>query len=290
MKFQKDQNKNTKTLLRADRLFYTYEGGREPALNGLSLTVDRGKKIACMGANGSGKSTFFLCCNGILKPSSGTLYFDGRPFDYSKKELLSLRRKVGIVFQDPDRQLFCASVRQEISFGPLNLGLSEEEARRRTDAVMEELGITAYAHKPVHALSGGQKKLVSIADILVMEPELIILDEPAAALDPFYTEKIHQITRRITEKNITVMMAAHDVDHAYRWADEIILFDEGKVLMQDDPVRLFSSGGILKKAHLAPPALLTLYDRLRENRSVREDTPPPRDIQEFINCLTPQEE
>ena len=220
MNQKKTIKENPEILLRAENLHFTYEGEDSPALNGLSLTIKRGKKIACMGSNGSGKSTFFLCCNGIHRPDSGTLYYNGKPFGYTKKELLSLRQKVGIVFQDPDRQLFAASVKQEISFGPLNLGYSEEETRRKVTAVLKELDITSCSRKPTHALSGGQKKLVSIADILIMEPELLILDEPAAALDPFYTETVYKLIERITEQGITVMMATHDVNHAYLWADE----------------------------------------------------------------------
>ncbi len=287
MKRPENYGKDPDILLEADNLTYTYEGESIPALNGLSLTIKRGKKIACMGANGSGKSTFFLCCNGIHRPSSGTLYLNGRPFGYTKRELLSLRRRVGIVFQDPDRQLFSASVRQEISFGPLNLGLSEEETLKRVTAVMEKLEITAFAHKPVHALSGGQKKLVSIADILVMEPELMILDEPAAALDPFYTETVYRIIEDITAQGVTVMTATHDVNYAYRWADEVILFDEGRILCQDEPVRLFSDDRLLAKVHLAPPMLLTLFRQLKSKGLIKENAPAPRSIRELNRCLAP---
>ena len=146
-------------LLKTENLCYTYEGNTSPALDHLDLSIRRGKRVACMGANGSGKSTFFLCCNGILRPDSGRILFAGQPLDYSRKGLLSLRSQVGIVFQDPDNQLFCASVFQEISFGPLNLGLDEATVRKRVSAVMDRLGITPYADRPVHALSGGQKKL-----------------------------------------------------------------------------------------------------------------------------------
>ena len=162
------------TILKAENLYFSYEGEKEHSLNGLSLEIERGKKIAVMGANGSGKSTFFLCCNGILKPSSGSLYLDGEPYDYSRKGLLKLRRRVGIVFQDPDSQLFSASVYQEISFGILNLGVPEEQAAKEVEEVIRRLEITPFRHKPVHALSGGQKKQVSIADILVMHPDIMI--------------------------------------------------------------------------------------------------------------------
>lgn len=279
-------DETSEILLKADNLFYTYEGESAHALNGLSLTIKRGQKIACMGSNGSGKSTFFLCCNGIYKPDSGTLYYKGRPFCYAKKELLFLRQKVGIVFQDPERQLFAAGVRQEISFGPLNLGCSKEETRRRVTTVMDALDITSYSHKPTYALSGGQKKLVSIADILVMEPELIILDEPSASLDPFYTEIVHNIIENITAQGITVMMATHDIDHAYSWADEVLLFDQGRILKQGAPAELFSDQALLKKTHLKPPALLSIFHHMQAEGIIERSLPAPRNICELQHYLT----
>lgn len=158
--------------------------------------------------------------------------FHGKPVSYKRKELLALRSKVGIVFQDPDKQLFSASVEQEISFGILNLGVAKEQARTEVEQVMEELEIVPFRKRPVHALSGGQKKQVSIADILVMRPEIIILDEPAAALDPKHTRMVNEMVDKLTEQGITVLMATHDMDYAYAWADEIVLMKDGKVLCQ----------------------------------------------------------
>jgi cobalt/nickel transport system ATP-binding protein len=263
-------------LLKAENLCYTYEGETVPALDQLSLTIERGKKIACMGSNGSGKSTFFLCCNGIHKPSSGTLYYQGVPFDYSKRGLLNLRKNVGIVFQDPDNQLFSASVMQEISFGVLNLGFSKEEARRKVDQIMDKLGITPFAHKPVHALSGGQKKLVAIADILVMEPELIILDEPASALDPLHTQMVRDIIDEITDQGITVMIATHDVNYAYAWADEILLFHKGSVLKHGTPEEVFSDEALMKTTSLQPPMVLSLFRSLCRDGILPDTLTPPR--------------
>ena len=139
------------------------------------------------------------------------------------------------MFQDPDDQLFSASVRQEISFGPFNIGMHKEEVKEAVDEVVGYLEITPFQDRPAHALSGGQKKQVAIADILVMKPEIIILDEPVAALDPKHTRMVNQIVDRMTEKGITVIMATHDIDYAYGWADEIVLMYEGKVLCQGDP-------------------------------------------------------
>ena len=243
-------------IIKAEDLYFSYDDGNTSSLNGLSIEIRRGKKIAFMGANGSGKSTFFLCCNGINRPSKGTLYFEGKPYDYSKKGLLELRSKVGIIFQDPDNQLFSASVYQEISFGILNLGVSEEEAKNEVEQVIDYLEITPFRDKPAHALSGGQKKQVSIADILVMHPDIIILDEPAAALDPKHTTMVNKIVDRMTESGITVMMSTHDVNYALDWADEVVLLHEGKVLMQGAPLDVFSNKSALAMTNLEQPAVL----------------------------------
>ena len=253
---------NKDIILKAEDLYFSYDDENSHSLNGLSLEIKRGQKVAFMGYNGSGKSTFFLCCNGIHRPSSGTLYFNGEPVTYDKKGLLKLRSKVGIVFQDPDNQLFSASVYQEISFGILNLGVSEEEAKKEVEEVIDYLEITPFRHKPTHSLSGGQKKQVSIADILVMHPDIIILDEPAAALDPKHTTMVNQIVNRLTESGITVLMATHDVNYAYEWADEIMLFHEGKVLMHGTPADVFSNKAVLAQTNLEPPAVLELFDSL----------------------------
>ena len=156
-------------LMQVRDLSYRYED-QTLALDKVNLDIRRHERLAIMGSNGSGKSTLFLNLNGVYKPTSGQILYEGKPLDYSRKGLLQLRRNVGIVFQDPDNQLFCASVAGEISFGLYNLGLEEEEIRTRVDQVCDRLSITPFRTKPTHFLSGGQKKRVSIADILVMGP------------------------------------------------------------------------------------------------------------------------
>ncbi len=276
-------------ILKAENLFFSYDDEKSHSLNGLSLEIGRGKKIAFMGANGSGKSTFFLCCNGINRPTSGTLYFDGAPVDYSREGLLRLRQRVGIVFQDPDNQLFSASVYQEISFGVLNLGKSEAEARQEVERVIEKMGIGPFRDRPTHALSGGQKKQVSIADILVMHPDVIILDEPAAALDPKHTALVNDAVNQMTADGITVMMSTHDVNFAFEWADEIVLLDQGQVLMQGDPVQVFSNQTALSRANLEQPAVLQLFDSLCKKGILKNTLPVPktlRELEEYIAGVT----
>lgn len=269
---------NSDIILKAEDLYFSYDDEQSHSLNGLSLEIKKGQKIAFMGANGSGKSTFFLCCTGILKPQKGKLFFHNKEVTYKKKELLDLRSKIGIVFQDPDNQLFSASVYQEISFGPLNLGHSEEETKKEVEEVIDYLEITPFRHKPTHALSGGQKKQVSIADILVMKPEIIILDEPAAALDPKHTTMVNHIVDQMTQNGITVLMATHDVNYAYEWANEILLFHEGKVLMHGTPAQVFSNRGVLKQTNLEPPAVLELFESLCRKGILKSSLPLPKNL------------
>lgn len=271
-------------ILKAEDLRFSYED-EQNALDGLTLEIHRGEKVAVMGSNGSGKSTFFLCCNGIHRPESGKLYFDGREVQYDRKSLLELRSKVGIVFQDPDNQLFSASVYQEISFGILNLGVSPEQARREVEAVIDYLEITPFREKPAHALSGGQKKQVSIADILVMHPELIILDEPAAALDPKHTAMVKKIVDKLTGEGITVLMATHDVNYAYEWADQVLLFHQGRLLCSGSPEQVFRRRDLLEQTNLEQPGVLELFDHLTEEKILPADLKTPRNLKDLEKIL-----
>ena len=276
---------NENWVIEAQDVSFTYEGNEEKALDGLELKIRRGSRVAFMGGNGSGKSTFFLCLNGIRKPDSGRICIGGKPIEYTRKGLLDVRGKVGIVFQEPDNQLFSASVYEEISFGILNLGADEETARREVEQVIGELEITPFKDRPAHALSGGQKKQVAIADILVMHPEIMILDEPAAALDPAHTRKVHQIVDRLTGKGITVLMATHDMDYAYRWADEIVLMHEGRVLRQGTPEAVCADRAALREAGLEPPSVLRLWECLQDKGMISRTDRYPRSTDELIRML-----
>lgn len=277
-------------ILEARHVSYSYGSGETPSLKDLSLSIRRGRRTAVMGANGSGKSTFFLCCNGILRPDKGQIYYNGQPLSYRKKDLLSLREKVGIVFQDPDMQLFCASVYQEISFGPLNLGLPREEAAREVEAVIRRLGITPFRHRPAHALSGGQKKQVALADILVMHPELLILDEPFAALDPSHVHIIRDMIRDLEKDSspsgpLTVVIATHDTDFALEWADEVILFSEGQVMAQGAPASVLTDRELLARASLDLPGVIKVFESLQAAGLLGADLPAPKHLDQLTDYI-----
>lgn len=206
----------------------------------------------------------------------------GKPVEYTRRGLLDVRRKVGIVFQEPDNQLFSASVYQEISFGIMNLGVEEEQVRREVEQVISEMGITPFRDQPAHALSGGQKKLVAVADILVMHPEVLVLDEPAAALDPKHRKLVRSIVERLSEKEgLTILMATHDVDYAYAWADEIVLMHEGKVLMRGTPDEVCGDEDAMEQANLELPAVMRLYRRLLKAGILSAKGDPPRTLEDL---------
>jgi len=249
-------------ILETQNLNYQYPDGT-PALKGISVKIEKGKKVALLGLNGAGKTTLFLHFNGILKASQGKVLFKGAEIKHNHKFLLDLRKKVGIVFQDPDSQLFAATVWQDISFGPLNLNLPEEVVEKRVLQALDSTGITYLKDKPTHFLSYGQKKSVSIADVLAMEPEVIIFDEPTAWLDPKHTAEIMQTFDRINEQGTTIILSTHDIDLAYAWADHIIVMGDGNILGEGLPQEILSDEDFLIKSGLVKPIILEIYEKIK---------------------------
>ncbi|MBN7771901.1 energy-coupling factor ABC transporter ATP-binding protein [Clostridium aminobutyricum] len=281
---RRNQQPDSDIMVKVDGLYYTYADGTQ-ALRGIDLEIKKGEKVAIMGSNGSGKSTFFLNLNGVFRPQKGNISINGKPLDYSKKGLLEVRRQVGIVFQDPDNQLFSASVTQEISFGVLNLGFPKEEVREKVDQIMDELHITEFKDKPTHFLSGGQKKRVAIADVLVMQPSIVILDEPASALDPKHARMIDEIVDELSRSGITVLLSTHDVERALIWADKIVLFDEGKVLKEGKPEEIFFDEALLEKTNLEKPSVLKIYDGLIKEGLLPKGACMPKTAEELITLF-----
>lgn len=216
-----------------------------------------------------------------LKTGSGRTPFQGTAGILPQKNLLELRSKVGIVFQNPDTQLFCASVYQEISFGPLNLGIPEKEAAEAVENIIEALEITDFRHRPAHALSGGQKKQVALADILVMKPEIMILDEPFAALDPVHTRIIRQQIDKMCTSGMTVLLATHNTDYALEWADEVILLKNGRVLSQDRPDKVLTDEKLLKETNLELPSVIRLHKFLCSRGIADPSFPVPRNMEDL---------
>jgi cobalt/nickel transport system ATP-binding protein len=263
---------------------FVYPDGTR-ALQGLSLDIPSGGKMAVLGANGSGKTTLFLCLNGILRPQYGKILFKGKPLRYDRKSLRALRSRLGIVFQDPDTQLISASVLQEIAFGPLNLGLKEQEALARVEAAMRETGVEDLRDRATHLLSYGQKKRVTIADILAMEPEVVVSDEPTAWLDPEHADKIMELFDGINNKGTTVIISTHDTDLALRFADHVAILKDGALLAAGAPCWLFQNDILLATAGLKMPLVLNLYLHLCERGILPRNGKIPRTASELSSLL-----
>ncbi|MEV1076776.1 ATP-binding cassette domain-containing protein [Streptomyces sp. NPDC050211] len=201
---------------------FAYEDGPD-VLDGLDFEVREGRALALLGRNGTGKTTLMRLLSGGLRPRSGELTLDGQRVSYDRKGLTRLRTTVQLVVQDPDDQLFAASVAQDVSFGPLNLGLPYPDVRARVDEALAALDIAALADRPTHLLSYGQRKRTAIAGAVAMRPRVLILDEPTAGLDPAGQERLLATLGALRAGGTTVVMATHDVDLALRWADDTAL-------------------------------------------------------------------
>ena len=232
-----------------------------------------------LGSNGAGKSTFFLLANGVLCPKEGTVFFHGEPVGRKKQELNRLRRGVGLVFQDPDVQILGGTVEEEISFGPMNLGLPRQEVRRRMDSAVERMRLEDLRQRAPQYLSGGEKKRVSIADALAMEPELLLMDEPAASLDPENCLRLEETLDVLGEQGLALAVATHDVDFAWRWARRILVFRDGCLAADRTPEEIFSDTALLDTCHLARPMLF----RAAEAMGLR---PLPRTMEEFERAVS----
>lgn len=253
-------------------------------LRGCSLALARGRRHALLGANGAGKTTALQHLNGLLRPSAGSLLWEGRPVDGGRAGLAVLRRRVGLVFQNPDRQLFAAQVDEDVSFGPLNLGLDAATVRARVSAALDAVGMGAYARHPVHHLSFGQKKRVCIAGVLAMEPQVLLLDEPMAGLDPGMQAELALLLERLAARGITVLLSTHDVDFAYGWADEIHLMASGRCITSGAAAAIARQDEALRAAGQRPPLAFMLHAQLAA-RGVLPESPAPRSIGAVLDAL-----
>lgn len=249
--------------------------GRPPVLSGVDFAVAEGRAVALLGRNGSGKTTLLRLLSGGLRCVSGSLRLDGTEVAYDRKGLTRLRTTVQLVVQDPDDQLFAASVDQDVSFGPMNLGLPEDEVRQRVREALEALDITALADRPTHLLSYGQRKRAAIAGAVAMRPRVLIMDEPTAGLDPHGQERLLDALRRLREAGTTVLMATHDVDLALRWADEAaVLAPSG---LRTGPVaELLADDVLLDEARLRHPWGTTVARLLRTHGLLAPGAAEPR--------------
>lgn len=280
---------STEEILRTEHLSYLYDEDKA-ALNDINVSIHQGEKIAVIGSNGAGKSTFFLNLNGVLSSTEGTIYFHGKPLGRKNKDLNELRKKVGIVFQDADNQIIASTVMAEVSFGPMNMKLPREEVEKRVDEALSYMNISEFKSRPAHYLSGGEKKRVSIADILAMKPEVIIFDEPTASLDPVNVAMFEEVLGRLEQEHTTLLVSTHDIDFAYRWADRILVFCSGEIIADGSPEEIFVREDILKRANLKKPILLEVCEVLQKKGILAENAELPASVKALEALLSCSDE
>ena len=255
------------TMLRTENLTYSYPAGEENeqptlALDGVTLAIERGSFTVILGHNGSGKSTLAKTFNAVLLPSGGRVYVDGMD-TVDETLLLEIRRRVGMVFQNPDNQIVANVVEEDVAFAPENLGVPTEEIRRRVDDALRTVGMKKFAKHAPHLLSGGQKQRIAIAGVLAMRPQCIVLDEATAMLDPIgRSEVISTIERLNRDEGITVVLITHHMNEAEH-ADRVIVMNEGRVAMDGAPREVFAQVEKLKSIGLTVPDTVELLYELR---------------------------
>jgi len=251
-----------KYTVRVSDLYYTYPDGTE-ILKGIDFNAMRGEKIAIIGPNGSGKTTLLLHFNGLLLPTKGEVFINEEKV--TKKNLDKIRMRVGLVFQDPDDQLFAPTVWDDIAFGPRNLGLSKREVEERMNNTLNMLNIANLKDKSPDNLSQGEKRLVSIAGVLAMNPEIIVLDEPTSNLDPRTSSSLISLLRDLNKAmNFTLIIATHDVDSVPLYADRIYVLNKGHFVAEGTPKAVFSQVSIIRNSGLRLPRIAHLMEILQK--------------------------
>ena len=254
-------------IIRTENLTFRYtteEGAAPTVLDGVSLTIQPGEFVAVLGHNGSGKSTLAKHLNAILLPTAGKVYVDGMD-TADEDKLLDIRRRVGMVFQNPDNQIVARVVEEDVAFGPENLGVPSAEIRERVDAALAAVGMSDYARHAPHLLSGGQKQRVAIAGVLAMRPRCIVLDEPTAMLDPVGRgEVMDTILRLNRDEGITVVLITHHMDEAAQ-AQRVVVMHDGHVMADGRPGQVFQNVDGLRRLGLEVPEPVALMYELRQN-------------------------
>jgi cobalt/nickel transport system ATP-binding protein len=273
----------SRIVLEARDIRYRYPRGRE-AISGISFHVRRGEKIALVGPNGAGKSTLLQLFNGMIRPDSGLMLFDNEPIRYDTASLRQLRKRVGFVLQNPDRQIIAPTVYQDVAFGPVNLGYNEQEVREAVAVALRHVGLEGFERRPPHQLSGGEKKRVAIAGVLAMDPDVLVFDEPTSGLDPSGSEDLMELLDELNHDGKTIVISTHDVELAYPWAERAILLLDGQIIREDVPDVAFGNPKYVRMAHLSVPTLLELSAEL----SKRGFTIPgrkPRSVLDMVHII-----
>ena len=251
-----------------ENLEHLYDSGKQ-ALRGINLDIYRQQITAIIGQNGSGKTTLSKHFNGLLRPTSGRIEINGR--DVADRRVSEMAREVGYVFQNPNYQLFCATVLDEIQFGLKNLRLGAEEMKKRTREVIEEFDLNGMIRKQPVSLSSGSKKIVALASVYAMDPEILFLDEPTTGQDQYGKTRLGLLSKEMKSRGKTVIIISHDMDFVAEFADRVIVMNDGEVLLDGTPMDVFTNYEVMNKAHIMPPQIYAIANRIsyrEENESL----------------------
>lgn len=244
---------------------YSKEQGDDnlcPAIDHVSIEIKRGEYIAIAGSNGSGKSTLARCLNGLLLPTEGKILVDG--MDTNDDDLIwDIRKKIGMVFQNPDNQIVSSMVEDEVAFGPENIGIENPELRKRVDNALKSVGMYEYRNREAHKLSGGQKQRIAIAGAVAMRPDCIVFDEPTAMLDPKGRSQVMKVIRELNDQGITIILITHFMEEVAE-ADRVLVMKSGKLLADSVPEDVFADTNLIESAGLEIPAAVLLRNELIE--------------------------
>ena len=256
------------TLLEFKNLSFTYPCSQQATLTNFSLDIELGQKIAIIGHNGCGKTTLLHLANGLYQPQQGQIYLDSLQLKYDRKSLNQWRQKIGLVFQNPEQQLVATTVEEDLSYGLCNLGLPIPQIASRVKQALIDFDFADLANFPVNYLSLGQKKRLAIADVMILEPEILLLDEPTAFLDPKQVKDLHQQLSQIQQRGTTVILTSHNLDFVYQWADWIYVISQGELVLQGTPPDVFTQEELLVKVQLGIPTAIEIMKNLKtiENR------------------------
>lgn len=274
----------TENYFTFDQVSFRYSDGTE-ALKDISLSIPKGKKVAILGENGSGKSTFFKLLIGLEKPSSGEIRFLSEPLNYRKKQLIRLREQVGFIFQEADNQLFASTVKQDILYGPINLKWPHEKIERHVANAIQLTELYDLTERPIHFLSGGQKKRVTIAGVYAMDPKIYILDEPTSSLDFYFSNQLTTYLNELQNEERTFLYSTHQVNLIYEWAEYFIVFHKGQILYSGQRDALFSDDKLLEIAHIEKPWLVQCYENMLREGLIQVQTTLPRSMKELMSLF-----
>ena len=259
-------------LIEAKDISYTYPDGSK-ALQDVRLKVEKGEFVGLLASNGSGKTTLLRCLNGLIKPQAGEVTIDGEAIAALPQKVLFQR--IGMVFQNPNDQLFASTVAEDVAFGPSNMGLPKDEVKARVEDSLKAVGMDELGKKSIHNLSFGQQKRVCIAGALAMHPEVLLLDEPTAGLDPMGEHKIMELLQRLNrERGLTIVMATHMVDMVPLFINRIYILSRGKVLREGTPEKVFSDPEMIRDAKLRLPMIAELIELMKREDGIYFDRTP----------------